>query len=1214
MVLLFTLFCAATVSLAQTGPSQIPLLNRGANVKPNIMLVLDNSGSMIYTCLYLAHANAVLEAEYGILNKIPGQNVGCTTGAIQDSPANNSLMYDPARRYATGFNDSGVPLGNAAVAGVPFKAGEFSGDVVVYLPKAGVDVTQYKTVATLGDVSHYDKLEVTAGQFRLNDGVVTRSNPLPKFPSRTDCISGARCTPTEEAQNIANWRAFHTSRLQAAKTGIGIAFNDKPDTFRLGWTSLADPFRYDGQPVMTITGVKDYGLSKGEFYKWLNHLAADNSSGTWLRQSLDTVGQYYERTDNRGPWAHTPWRPGSERAAEHLSCRRSFTVLTTDGFWNDQVAPGSVAGKDIDGTPGALIKKAFTDTTYQYTPHDTTDPRNVGKADSTTGSGNAGTLADIALYYWSRDLRGDEANKTALPNNADIASGAIGTPFWQNMTTYTVGLGVPGKMTATEIANAKLGTQNWTKPVADTPSALDDLVHAAYNGGGQYLSVRDAASFGDQLGNVIKNVGANRYSEAGVAASSTTLSAGTSKFVPYYTQGSWWGNLKMFSLSNTGAQGDVRWQVVDTDLNGQPTGTTTIPNFNSRNIWTWVDASKRSVEFKYATLQSASLIAADAAANAPGLLKDGTGQEMVDYLRGNTGTTGAASGFRQRSALLGDIVNSAPLFIKNISNFQYEKLPAATAGLKDYDAYMKMKNARREGAVFVGANDGMLHAFREGVYQTGATSTAVVTPGGTEVFAYVPRGVLGNLYQLADRFYQHQYFVDGSLVEADAWLATPNSTGSGISTGWRNLLVGTTGAGGRAVFALNVTDPLNMNGNSVLWEVNGATAGFTELGYVNAPVQTGIMQDGTWVAIFGNGYFSKSGQASIFVVNLATGALVKQIDTAAVAAGGNGLGGVRLVLNADQQIMGAYAGDLKGRVWKFDFNSATQGAWKLGLGGQPLYTALDSSGKAQPVTAMPAVIVRNDNAKYKPSYMVVVGTGKLVVDADATDGAKQAAYGLWDQEKFGDAIAGTTITSSQLVQLTTTAVAGGFYTVSSPTPVDPSRDRGWILPYTIATGQRTLYPVETLRNLVRIDTVAPPPPVSTPSCDSQAGQGYNFIINPLTGLCKAKATFDVNNDGVITDADSTACGYTTTADGEDAVMGTSLVSGGGSGTTAGGGTGTSSSGAGGTTGGSTAAECSGSIYSIQNSTGQRLVDVGCEPHASSGASSRAWRQIFMRVQ
>ncbi|MBC7379863.1 MAG: hypothetical protein H7346_20840, partial [Burkholderiaceae bacterium] len=658
----------------------------------------------------------------------------------------------------------------------------------------------------------------------------------------------------------------------------------------------------------------------------------------------------------------------------------------------------------------------------------------------------------------------------------------------------------------------------------------------------------------------------------------------------------------------------LRWQVVDTDSNGQPTTSTTIPNFTTWNIWTWVDASKRAVEFKYATVKSAGLIAADAASNAPGLLKDSTGQELVDYLRGSTATTGAASAFRQRSAVLGDIVNSTPVFIKNLSNFQYEKLPAGTAGLAEYDVYMKMKNARKEGAVFVGTNDGMLHAFREGIYPAGATPTATVTPGGAEVFAYVPRAVLGNMHKLADKSYQHQYFVDGSLVEADAWLATPNATGTGASTGWRNLIVGTTGAGGRAVFALNATDPLNMNGNGVLWEVNDATAGFAELGYVTAPVQTGLMQDGTWVAIFGNGYFSKSGQASLFVVNLATGALVKQFDTAAVPGGGNGLGGVRLVLNANQQIMGAYAGDLKGRVWKFDFNSATQSAWKLGLGGQPLYTALDSNGKAQPITTMPAVIVRNDIAAFKPSYMVVVGTGKLVDDADATDGAKQAAYGLWDQEKFGDTIAGPTITISQLVQLTTTAVASGFYTVASPRAIDWSKDRGWTLPYSLATGQRTVYPVETLRNLVRIDTVSPPPPAAKPTCDGQTGQGFNFIVNPLTGICKAKATFDVNNDGVISDAVDTACGYATTADGEDAVLGTSLVSGGGTGGTNGGGTGTGSTGAGRETGSNSSPVCSGSIYSIQNSTGQRLVDVGCEPHSSSSASSRAWRQIFMRAQ
>ncbi|MBC7438288.1 MAG: hypothetical protein H7332_19710, partial [Bdellovibrionales bacterium] len=1141
--LLLMLFCAATGGMAQTvpaptGPAQAPLLNRGANVKSNIMLILDDSGSMFFKCLYLPHANAALEAETWIQNRVPGQLSDCATGMVQDSPANNSLMYDPAKRYSTGFDNLGSPLKNATVAGAIATPGEFSGAVTVYLPKPGVDLALYTTLSALRNPSMYDKLELTAGQFRWNDGAVTSTNPLPKSPNRTDCTSGARCTPPEEAQNIANWRAFHETRLKAAKTGIGIAFSDKPDTFRLGWTTLADPLRDDGMPVMAITGVKDYGLSKGAFYTWLNGMNYSNSSGTWLRQSLDTVGQYYEQAGNRGPWAHTPWQPGREVATEHLSCRRSFAVLTTDGFWNDKTVPKSVSGKDIDGTPGPEIKKAGTDTSYQFTPHDTVDPRNRGKADSTAGSGTPGTLADIALYYWSRDLRDDKVGNTALPNNTDMFSGgASGVPFWQNMTTYTVGFGVPGKMTAPEIAKAKLGTQNWIAPVANTSSALDDLIHAAHNGGGEYLSVRDAASFGDQLGNVISSIGGNRYSEAGVAVSSTTLAAGTSKIVPYYAEGAWWGNIKMFGLNATGGQSGLRWQVIETDANGQPTGTSTIPAYGDRNIWVWADASRHAVEFKYPILKTAGLVAADAGNNSPTLLSDTSSAELVDYLRGRSVKEGASSTFRNRPAVLGDIVNSTPVFIKSISNFQYEKLPASTAGLGQYDAYMKMKNLRTEGVIFVGANDGMVHAYREG----GKPAVGPATKGGAEVFAYVPRAVLGKMHKLADKAYQHQYFVDGPLVEADAWLQTPNTSGVGASTGWRNLLVGTTGAGAKAVFALNATDPFNMNGSSVLWEVNYTNTDFSELGHVLAPVQTGIMQDGTWVAIFGNGYYSKSNQASLFIVNLATGALIKRVDTpASLEPGANGLGGVRLVLNATQQIMGAYAGDLKGRVWKFDFNSPSQTGWKLGLAGKPLFTALDPANRAQAITAMPAVIVRNDIADFKPSYMVVVGTGKLLDDSDIGGTVTQAAYGLWDQGKFGDA-SGTTVMPNQLVALTTTDVAGGFFEVTAPRSVDWSRDRGWMLPYKIASGQRTVYPVETLRNLVRIDTVVPPPQVAVPTCNSQTGLGYNFLINPLSGVCKAKPTFDLNADGFFNEKDGTACGYTTIADGEDAVVSASLT-------------------------------------------------------------------------
>ena len=145
---------------AQTGPAQVPLVNRGASVKPNVVFMVDNSSSMTFACLYLPHVVKSLALEFGS-GKIPGQDVGCTTGLRHNSPANNALIYDPAKRYVPRYDDSGT----AELANAPL-----SSTTTIYLPKSAVDITQYTTLrptwnwpaATTGSTSSPQGLRGTA--------------------------------------------------------------------------------------------------------------------------------------------------------------------------------------------------------------------------------------------------------------------------------------------------------------------------------------------------------------------------------------------------------------------------------------------------------------------------------------------------------------------------------------------------------------------------------------------------------------------------------------------------------------------------------------------------------------------------------------------------------------------------------------------------------------------------------------------------------------------------------------------------------------------------------------------------------------------------------------------------------------------------------------------------------------------------------------------
>lgn len=1119
-----SLFLSALVFASSTYAvvAQEPLLTRTVNVKPNIALILDTSGSMAWNCVYAKHVTAAFVKEGATLSGLT--DVCLSNSDIrQTSPVNNLLYYNPKTTYGPGYS-KGVLLANATVGS--------SSVVTLYLPIPPKDPTTYTTSAQIKLASNYDRYDVTTTKFQKNTVNTTgNSNPFGTHNgSRTDC-AGDPCTFNEERQNIANWLTFHNTRIKAAQAGLSGAFANQADAFRLAYTDI-----YSNLNTMT-----DFGVAGTPFFTWLDGRSPTND--TPLRSALNNAGKYYQSTANTGPWGSKPWAPpAGEKATDHLSCRRSYTIMITDGFYND----GAVSGiADVDGTKGTKYVYAPDNTkTYQYTPGDTADIRNRGKSDKPTGtSGYSGSLADIAMQYWVTDLRPDLLNDNGGGNPSD-------PPFWQNMTSYMVSFGAPGSMTDADVAKAKLGTLAWANPVTNTITTIDDMRHAAHNGGGDFLTVTDAAQFSTQIGNVIGSIASQQLSQAGVAASAVTLTAGTKKFVPYYTSGTWWGNLQMVNLAANGDTLGVAWQVIDTDVNGQPTGITTIPTPGSRNIVVWVNAATQAVDFNFTNITAGANSLKGTNANMQ--MSNAVTSDVVDFLRGVRSKEG--QGLRKRQAILGDIVNATPAFVKNNTNPQYEKLPSTTPGLSGYAAYIAGKAARTEGVLFVGANDGMLHAFGEGA------GTAV---GGREIFAYIPRSVLGKVESLATTGYNfaHTFTVDGPLSETDAYVTTPNLTTGGSSTGWRNILLGTTGAGAKAVFALNTSDPVKMNNKAVLWEINAdpafpvltgnSTTSFQELGNVLSPVQSGITVSGDWVSVFGNGYDSKSGFASLFIVETGTGKLLKQISTDATTA--NGLGGVRLVLNSSQQIIGAYAGDLKGRVWKFDLSSNSSSGWGLGNGGVALFTAL-SGTTPMPITAQPAVMERNDQPGYQPSYMVSVGTGKLFESGDpALTSPTQAAFGLWDRKPFGSTGADT-INASQLESLKAGVVTAGigtgtgasvnaggvtsFYTVvySDPTvtKMDWTIRRGWQLNFDIFTGQRDIYPAQMVGSVVKIDTVAPQ--ASTSSCKSTSSNALSFYIDPLTGLCRVGGTLDTNGDGVIDNKDANVCGYTSLADGMDVVL------------------------------------------------------------------------------
>lgn len=895
--------------------------------------------------------------------------------------------------------------------------------------------------------------------------------------TRSDCaVSGSArsCTRDQEYQNFANWFTYYRTRNYLAIAASSRAFSEQGEDLRVGYGRINKASgAVDGVSVATVQrGVRAFsGTDRNSFFSWLHDVPA--AGGTPLRRSMDDVGKYFQRKDNRGPWANTPGTDDGGSETSHLQCRKSYNILMTDGFWNGDTAQSTIANSNVDNVNGPNITGP-NGTSFQYVPA-------RPYRDSTSN-----TLADVAMYYWNRDLRPDLENRVP-PDSKNPA-------FWQHMVNFTVGLGVGGTLAYPDaFPQLQSGALNWPAAVENTATAVDDLWHAAVNSRGEYLSAKDPDEFAASLSSILNEITIRNASEGGVAATAATLQAGNRKYVPEYRTGLWTGNLTAYELDQFGQQLSAVWNAE-----------ASLPAHGARNIYAGTrNGTPKARAFTFADLDAAQKAEIDPSLTA----------SLIDYLRGDS--TFESGTYRQRSARLGDFVNSQPVFVKGLVNLQYNFLPDSIPGRSGYKGFVLSK-AARDGVVFVGGNDGMLHGFRDS--------------DGREIFGFIPRILLPGLSALASPSYGHRYYVDGQLTESDAYLG-----GS-----WQNVLLGSTGAGARGVFALNVTNMSAMSASNVMWELDSAIE--SEIGYVLAPIEVGVMANGTWVAVFGNGSDSASGKAQLFIVNLSTGAVIKKIT--ASNATGNGLGGVRLIRDGNRVVIGAYAGDLLGNVWKFDLSSNSSASWDVSFSGQPLFNV----GASRPITAPPQFVTHPNGG-----FMVLVGTGKLYEEGDQTNNSQQSLYGLWDQQMLVENTStgayewtstATPITDAGTIvnhnfNSTTVSGSGGetYYTIASQ-PLNWSIHRGWRLPLTITAGHRNLLSPQFIFGYALFETMAPSAQGVLNPCDTTSnGVAYNLLINPLDGKMPTTPLFDVDGDGVVDPTkDQAVAGILGAWDGRDVVL------------------------------------------------------------------------------
>lgn len=1110
---LFGALGGASAQMAQT-----PLITGGAAVPPNLVFTFDDSGSMFFECLPEA---LCISGKY--VGTMPGGFATFKNGvATYDatvlfnrrmrSASTNVQYYNPTIRYSPWLKSDGSSYPTYPANAAPIDP---------RVPATVMNLVTTQTITTSfctgpSTCANGTQTVYLAQYYNLTSGsgsavgnftqvvISGVASTYPKTADRTDCLLLV-CSVLEEQQNFANWFTYYRNKLVAAIGGTATAFYTLPVSYRLGYGRINkdDNSAVDGVSTNTVVrGLRPFtGADRDAFYTWLFTLQPDDG-GTPLRRAMGDVGEYYSRADNRGPWSNTP---GTTDTTAHLTCRRAFHLLMTDGSWNGAAASNASATGNVDGTNGTIVLGP-NGQSYTYS-------RAYPYRDGTSG-----TLADVAMYYWLKDLRTDLVNEVK-PTAGDPA-------FWQHMVNYTIGFGVNGKLVnPDDLAAITANTKSWGDPTNDADNKVDDLWHAAVNSRGLSLSAADPQEYANALRAVITNIDERTGSEAGVAVAGQFLTTTSRKYVPEYRTNAWVGELSAVVLDSAGNDAAVAWRASEH-----------IPAASARQIFTFKNTTDKGITFTWASLTAQGMTSTLNVTAAEG-------PALVNYLRGDP--TGEGSTYRARAKKLGDIVGSSPAFIKDSVNLQYNFLPNSGATINARASYRRFLASKsfRVGQVFVGANDGMVHAFSD--------------VNGTETFAFMPRSVLGGVKALSVEPYDHRYFVDGPIGEADIYDAS-----LGVNGAWRNIVYGSGGGGTKNLFAINVPVPSLAAGSTtmavsltppgasdILWEVNNS-GDFAELGYLLQTPETGLMRNGDWATIVGNGYESLSGKASLFIINALTGALIKRIDTGIPVLGtGNGLGPVQLVRDFDRKVVAAYAGDLRGNLWKFDLSGTTASSWAVAFGStaltpRPLFNAVNRDGLAEPISGKPEAALHPLGGT-----MVVFGTGKLFETADTNNTQERTLYGIWDKVAVGadssattGAVSGTATLVLQQVSATFSVQVGSpaqtvTYYSSSNNTVDFATKRGWRLPLTLRAGQRMIYDPLFVSTLVSFKTIVPGAAVQT--CTASSGVGFTYLLDPFSGSAGTGGQlFDTNNDGVIDSNDIKFLSiYQSAADGGD----TSLI-------------------------------------------------------------------------
>ena len=782
-------------------------------------------------------------------------------------------------------------------------------------------------------------------------------------------------TYAQERQNFANWYQFYRRRELSATAAVARVVAGLKGV-QAGFYSI------NGNLVQPALQVKTDGVDKSKNLLQALYGLDLRAQGTPLRRGLREVGKYY--ADSNNMIGSSPYASNADGGA----CQQAFTIVMTDGFWNgSNPYVGNADGDHNSAFDGGAYADIYSD-----------------------------TLADVAMQYYETDLN------TSLDNN--VPTNESDSATHQHMVTYAVSFGVLGSLNPADYDIAGGTYPVWPDPRYVDAHKIDDLWHAAVNGHGEFLNAANPTELVESLLAITRSIDARIASSSSVSVNGDPLyqelESTTRMYQATYRSDGWIGDVHAYQIdTDTGEVDDTPdWSAADL-LETQ--------NWNTGRIIATYDGFQ-GIPFRY----DRNVLSDDQqTALGSDLVDDSTSEQnavkILNYLRGDRSNEEQNGGaFRDRFQVLGDIVHSSPVY--------------------------------HEGMLYAGGNDGMLHAFNAASGEelftyvpnlVFANLTALVDPdyshkyyvdlsptvqnitlsGQSKAYLVGGLGKGGKGYYALDVSTPADITDESELAARVLWeFPDPQAEGRGslafnliypgFALGEEVYTQDRTAVATVAGFELSSTGILDLENTSGTFQDGedlfaGPSPGI-KIGTVNGQLYDAYMGysysrpviaksndagQAEWLLIFGNGYDSQKSHAVLYILNLATGQVIKRIDTG--VGNCNGLSSpVAIDIDSNGTADYVYAGDLQGNLWKFDLQDADAANWKVvykdpGGNPAPVFQAKNFSGHPQPITGKPDVMYHCE----KHGYLVVFGTGRYLTERDLESSESNTIYGIWD---YGD--------------------------------------------------------------------------------------------------------------------------------------------------------------------------------------------------------------------